>query len=414
MYPSIKNKTLSLKNNFLWTLSGNLAYGFLQWAMLIMLARLGSPEIVGQFMLGLTLSAPIMMFANLSLRQIQGTDAEQKYSFSAYLGLRLTTITLALIAIIIITLISDYSTETRAVILIMALAKGFESVSDLLYGLFQQRLRMDYISKSLIIGGVVTLIVMTIIMLMTRNIVWVVSGMAVVWCLQLAIYDLWNLHQIGEKFKPSFHLPSLKLLALFALPMGFVSLLNSLNVNIPRYFVEVHWGEYHLGIFATLSYLIIIGNRFITALGEVIAPRLAKHLIDHNHAILRAYLARMLIFGGALGGLSVFVSWWLGYEIINLIYGAEYAAYADLFVWLMIVAALGYLAILIQYFMIAYRLFKQQLIVVIIATISLLIASYLLIPTQGLYGAAIALGVSSLLQFVISVQIVIWRNNRPA
>ena len=75
---------LSLRKNFSWTFAGNVVYALSQWGMLTVLAKLGSPEMVGRFALGLSITAPIVMFTNLQLRQIQATDARGEYRFGDY------------------------------------------------------------------------------------------------------------------------------------------------------------------------------------------------------------------------------------------------------------------------------------------------------------------------------------------
>src|SRR6266568_5527229 len=44
---------VSLRTNFAWTLAGNAVYAVCQWGMLVSIAKLGSPAMVGQFALGL-------------------------------------------------------------------------------------------------------------------------------------------------------------------------------------------------------------------------------------------------------------------------------------------------------------------------------------------------------------------------
>src|SRR5436190_15785492 len=90
---------ISLRSHFLWTLGGNVVYAACQWATLIVLAKLGSAEAVGQFALGLAVTAPIMLFANLQLASLQATDSTGEYRFGHYLALRLITTGLALVVI---------------------------------------------------------------------------------------------------------------------------------------------------------------------------------------------------------------------------------------------------------------------------------------------------------------------------
>src|ERR1044072_4016691 len=71
---SSRRHSLSLRTNFSWTLAGNLIYSGCQWGVLIVLARLGSPEQVGQFALALAVTAPVIMLSNLQLRGVLATD----------------------------------------------------------------------------------------------------------------------------------------------------------------------------------------------------------------------------------------------------------------------------------------------------------------------------------------------------
>ena len=86
------NKPLSLARNFSWTLIGSGLYAFCQWGMLVVLAKLCSTQMVGQFALGLAITAPVFMFAGLNLRTVQVTDARRDFQFGDYLGLRLLSI----------------------------------------------------------------------------------------------------------------------------------------------------------------------------------------------------------------------------------------------------------------------------------------------------------------------------------
>src|ERR1035441_9419646 len=90
----------SLRANFAWTFAGNMIYAGCQWGMLSVLAKLGSPSIVGQFTLGLAVSAPVFMFTNLQLRAVQATDVNAETGFADYFTLRLLATLLGLAVIV--------------------------------------------------------------------------------------------------------------------------------------------------------------------------------------------------------------------------------------------------------------------------------------------------------------------------
>src|SRR5260370_42298547 len=115
------------------------------------LAKLGTPQLVGEFALALAITAPIVIGAGLSLRSVQVTDAASEYPFGDYLLVRLLTTAAAGGVIVGIVWFSDYGWHTAAIIFGVGLAKSFESVRDIFYGLLQQPWKKDTIAFSMMI-----------------------------------------------------------------------------------------------------------------------------------------------------------------------------------------------------------------------------------------------------------------------
>ncbi|MEZ2238841.1 lipopolysaccharide biosynthesis protein [Microcoleus sp.] len=444
-------KPLTLRRNFSWTFTGNLVYAASQWGMLVVLAKLGSPEMVGQFTLGLAVTAPVMMFTNLQLRSIQVTDAKGEYVFADYLGLRLIGTGLALLIIAGITLKAGYSWETSLVILAIGLAKAFESISDIFYGLIQQHERMDKIAIALMIKGPLSLLLLGLGVSVTGSVVRGAIGLAIAWAVVLIACDIRNgrlivkssqkaqrenlvetraiatqvgepaestenptnlplltpASQGGEKSKhqllPRWHLKTLRKLIWLALPLGFVMMLISLNSNIPRYFIEQYLGERQLGIFGAISYLMVVGGMVVSALAESASPRLAKYYAAGNSIAFRTLMFKLVGVGAAIGGAGVLVAVVAGQEILTILYRPEYGQQADLFVWLMVAAGIGYVSSFLGYGITAARYFRIQMPLFALVTGSSAIACLWLIPSMGVQGAAIALIVGAIVQAVFSL-----------
>ena len=203
-------RPLSLRSNFSWTFAGNVVYAGCQWGMLMVLVKLGSPEKVGQFALGLAVTAPIIMLTNLQLRAIQATDARREYRFGHYLALRLATTALSLL--VIAGIACGYRLETALVILALGLAKAFESLSDVVYGLLQAHERMDRIALSMMIKGPLSLVALGGVVYVTGSIVGGALALAGGWGLLLIVYDIPNgvrSLEKGETFRPRWELPAL-------------------------------------------------------------------------------------------------------------------------------------------------------------------------------------------------------------
>ena len=399
-------RTLSLRRNFSWTFVGNGVYAGCQWGMLVILAKLGTPEMVGQFVLGLAVTAPVIIFANLALRAVEATDANHEYFFGDYFGLRLITTVLALLIIMGITFVTGYQWEMKLVILVVGLAKAIESISDLFYGLLQQHEWMDRIAKSMMIKGPLSLAALGIGVYLSGSVVWGVMGVMVIWALVLIGYDvrstvlvLKNSPQIlleatsGEEdqmgmMRPRWEMPILARLAWLALPLGFTAMLISLNTNIPRYFIEHYLGERELGIFASMAYLIKAGGMVVTSLGQSATPRLAKHYAAGNGVAFRALLLKLMGIGTLLGVVALLIVLLAGKEILTLLYRPEYGEHVDVLMWLMVAGAISYVSSFLGYGMTASRYFRIQPVIFSVCVLLATVFSILLIPDHGILGAA--------------------------
>jgi O-antigen/teichoic acid export membrane protein len=426
---------LTLRRNFSWTFIGNLVYAGSQWGMLVVLAKLGSPEMVGQFTLGLAVTAPVVMFTNLQLRGVQATDAKREYVFGDYLGLRLIGTCLAILIIVGITLKAGYRWETSLVILAIALAKAFESISDVFYGLIQQHERMDRIAISRMIKGPLSLLLLGIGVSLTGSVLGGAIGLAIAWGLVLFGWDIRNgrlilKHSSNRRegadllvvdaepvnsqnpLSPRWEGKTLSHLFWLALPLGFVMMLISLNTNIPRYFIEQYLGERELGIFAAISYLMVVGSMVVSALAESASPRLAKYYAAGNSTAFGTLILKLVGVGLMLGVAGVLVAVVAGKEILTLLYKPEYADRADLFGWLMVAAGIGYVSSFLGYGITAARYFRVQMPLFTLVTGSSAIACFWLIPRQGLRGAAIALIFGAIVQAVFSLGVIVYALQR--
>lgn len=411
---SVQTYGLSLTRNFSWNLVGNVVYAGCQWGILVVLAKLTSPEMVGLFALGLAITAPIIMLSQLQLRGVQATDANDEYAFGHYLALRLLTTALALFIIIGVIWAGSYPSNTALVIFVVGLSKAFESISDVYYGLMQRYERMDRIAKSRLIKGPLSLAALWLLVYVTGDVLWGVIGLAAVWFFLLLAYDLKNAaltHSESstiqgrpfvrkDEMRPDFEPRQLAHLAWLALPLGLVMALISLNTNIPRYFIEHNMGTAELGIFAALAYLVVAGNTLVSAMGQSVTPRLAKYYVAEDIDGYKHLLAIVVGIGILLGIAGVLASIFAGNRILTLLYKHEYAAYNNILIWLMIVAGVSYITSFLGYGMTAARCFMVQLPLFIAVVATTFGVSLWLIPQYALTGAALAMGVGVLVQLI--------------
>jgi O-antigen/teichoic acid export membrane protein len=412
-----------------WTLSGNIIYAASQWGVLIILSRLGSPETVGKFSLALSITAPVILFFNLDLRNIQATDANTKFNFNDYLGLRIRTTIIAFIFIIIITLIMSSSLESKLVVVIIALSKSFESISDVIYGFMQYQNRMDIIAKSIIIKGVSSLVVVLFVFSITKNLALSMLALSFVWGFIMLKHDLYNAIKIINEQNTNFnHFENIEYHKLFffknqdvrtdiklikiAWPLGIVSTITSVIINVPKYMISYFLGDKQLGIFTNLSSLMLIGSTVSVAASQVAIPKLAKYFANRNFRDFLKLSTRVFLSGIAIGVISVTICMFKGDFLLDFIFGHEYEGYGIVLVNLMIGATFAYGLWFMSPTMTAVGQFSIQLPLFIGVLVVAIISSYYLIPTSGLVGAANSFTYSVLAQGIGSLLIVLWTLGR--
>jgi O-antigen/teichoic acid export membrane protein len=407
---------LSLRANFAWTFIGNLAYAASQWGMVVVLTKLGSPEIVGQFALGLAVTAPVIMFASLQLRGVQATDAKREFEFGHYLGLRIITTGFAFLIISLIILLADYRLETKLVIFAIALAKCIEAFSDVFYGLLQQSERMDWIAKSMMIKGPSSMLILSLVVYFTDSVLWAAVSIAAVWFLVLIGYDLRRGIKIitsdtflykplklglsrNNVIVPQWEWESLRKLFKVTFPLGIVMLFVSINPNLPKYLIEYNWGEYELGIFAAIAYLVAVGTMVVSALGQSASPRMAKYYADGHLAAFKTLLFKLLMVGVALATGGILIASIIGKELLTILYQPEYAR-QEVLVLLMVAGGIAHLGSFLGYAMTAVRYFRVQLPLFALVAFVTAIVGFLVIPNMNLQGAALALISGAVVQVV--------------
>lgn len=384
----------SLKSNFWWMLFGNAIYAASQWAVLGLFARLESSATLGELVLALSVTAPVMAFFLLQMRVVQATDTRREFLFGHFLALRLLALAAAIATIALINVHCGYRPQSRWMIAAVALMSTADALSDVAYGLLQQHEQMQKISQSLILRAALGLIAIGMTLHLTHNPVLAFVAGALIRFSIVCGFDWQNIRVVLANDiharSPRWDFHKLYSLARLALPLGTVMMLIVLNNNIPRYFVERYLDHSALGIFGAISYLSVTGMTIVGALGESITPRMARAYdqVDKSE-FLRLY-SGLIKTGIGLGAVGVALSISAGPLILRLLYGAEYASHSRLLVWIAVTAGVGYIASFSGYAITSARCFRSQLPLFAIVAITNGFACHWFVPRMGLDGAALS------------------------
>jgi O-antigen/teichoic acid export membrane protein len=403
----------SLRWNFSWTFVGNLVYSACQWGTLVLLAKLGNTEMVGQYGLALAVAGPIIALTNLQVTTLLTTDTHERFQFADYLSFRLLTTLVAMLVIASVPLVVHYPRQTALVVLIVGLAQAVEAVREIYHAQLQFKDHMDRIAKSMMFRAVLGLACLGVTVFLTHSIVLGAMALTLARAFVSAIYDMSGPTQLAPRhvsnpeelrqilaagsaaLRPRWNLSAQKQLLRMSSTLGVIALLVSLIPNIPRYFIAGSISEGALGIFAATASLVSAGNLIIMALAQSAFVRLAKQYAAGDMVGFNALLWKLIGIASVLGLGGVGVAAAFGHRLLTIIYRPEYAEHTDLLIPMMVAGTFGYVASLLGSAVTSARFFKQQIPMLIAVVAAAALSSWLLIPHYGLLGAGYAVMTTS-------------------
>jgi O-antigen/teichoic acid export membrane protein len=409
-----RSKPLTLRANFSWTAVGSVFYNLCQFCLFVALAKLGSTEMAGQYTIGLAVTAPVMIFFGSNLRAIIVSDVHRECSIGGYLTFRLLSLAMAICTISTIVLMRGFRFETALIIMMVCVAKSIESISAIFFGYFQQNERMDQIAISRIAKGILSILFFVAGLWFSGSVLGGVIGLIVAWMSTLLFFDIPRSvvlanHRVAyqhapmEWFRPAWNTQQLKKLFILSLPIGITVMLVSLSANIPRYFVEAWQGESALGIFGPISYFMVLGNEIVMALGQSAAPRMARFYVYKERSAIIHLLLRQKAIGAVFGVLGVALAALAGPWVLSLAFGPEYAQYGNVFLLLMMTSGINLVSSFSRMFLTSARAFWIQIPVRVCSAATMAICCWVLVPSQGITGAAVAMLISAVVHSTLAL-----------
>ncbi|EKD82344.1 MAG: polysaccharide biosynthesis protein [uncultured bacterium] len=380
---------ISLRRNFAWTWVGNGVYFATQWGLLMVLAKLCDVNAVGQYSLALAIVGPIIIFSQMQLRQVAVTDVQVKFSYEDYFRCRLVSTVAAFVIAFLITVALGYSREMILLMLLISIAKCFESMSDILYAKMQKYDRMDYIAKSMMVRGILTLAVFGIILYFTHKLIWGLLGMSILWASVYFLYDRSVANRFPNDSIPSGHQPwnKFKELVWVSLPLSLASVIASISGYLPRYFLEYYLTEVEVGLFAVASAPLLFISLFHNSIGQAVMSHAARYYQngeDRSFKILCLKITVMFLLVGAIFT-SLFYFW--GDGLMTFLFSQKYVQTVPILVIMALGITLNGLCVFGFMVIVAGRMFRLQFLNILVTIAIQIPLSFYLIKNYGLLGA---------------------------
>lgn len=400
------NRRQTMRSNFAWSFVGSVVYSLVLWVLVVMLARLGSNQMVGQFALAQAISAPIFLTVGLNLRVVRATDVRRVWSSAQYSKLRLGLNGVCLLGSLAGGLVFGMRGQELAVLAMVGLGKSSEATSQVLYGFFQIRDRLDLVAGSLLLRALLGSVMFLLGLVLTGSLLVACAGLAVGWLSVYVAFDRRKEKMLLTSEPPPREGDERKEMTVWSLarkaaPLGADAGVSSVATNTPRFAVQSLLGTAQLGNFVALAYLGQVVALVTGSLANSLIGPLARMADRGDARAFMRLLWKLVGFGLAVSAVAVLGALVVGAPVIRLVIGPDYVNQPVL-VTLMVSASLITIQRCLGRGLQAGHVYKGVLVVDVVTLVATVAAAVVLIPEFGLVGAAATLGVGFAAGCVVS------------
>jgi len=351
---------------------------------------------LSNLVIALSVSAPVIVFFNLQLRLLQALDASNKYRFGDLLSLRLIAQCLSLLVLGSWAYLYANNSALATCVILISLSRAFYSIGETFYGEQQKAERMGGIASSMSVKGVLSILAFSYFLIMRGDLTSALLAWTSVHFLML-VFDARQTILLGMGVKqllPTANFKAMSALVKKGMPLGISGLLISLQINIPNYALMTSEYKDEVGVFGAILFLTTIGRKIIESGVRATGPRLANVLAEGRLARFQQLRLKLTVLSGGLGVLGLAVAFVFGEQLLSILYTDAFMPYAGILLWVIIGETFNFSALALEHALSAGRKIDAQLKSITSSVVVLLAASWWLIPTHGVAGAAwaVALG----------------------
>ena len=175
--------------NFIWNSLGTGINSFNSLFFLIIVTRVNDIQTAGIFSIAYATSTILYTLAMYSGRLCQVTDIENKIKDKDYIANRALTCFIMLIGATFYLIFKQYSSFKTTIFTLLAIFKGLEAFSDILYGVMQKNGILYKSGKSLFAKGFIGILFFLIVDIITRDLRLACLAVIVVNLVILVVYD---------------------------------------------------------------------------------------------------------------------------------------------------------------------------------------------------------------------------------
>lgn len=376
-------------------LTGNIIYSASQFVILLTIIKFGTSYDLGVYTLVISIITPLSVFLGFQLRNQLAVDSENRLNTQIIFRARNI-----LNGIMILFSFFLYLFLGAKILLIFALFKILDSYLEIIYGLLLRDSKNDLMGKLLSIKSIANLIVFSSIYILSQNLLLTMTIQVIVLLIIIIIYR--NIaREMLTKVTSTRSESAIKLI-LNTLPLAISALLISITPQIPRYFLGAIESVEMVGVFSSLSYLIVVGTLFVNSINSSFYNEYSNLITSGKYSSFMKQLVKNILIYLGLWIILCLIVIIFKEDLLVVIFNEDFSSYFTEFIIIAFSSIFLFISTLFINFTLFTQQYRYQLYIYLIVNIFSVILSFTFIKNYGVTGASIALGVTYLVQLIVS------------
>lgn len=315
--------TASQKRVFIWNSVGSAIYAISSFLLLIIVVRVCGVDEGGIFSIGYAIAQLMLTIGVFEATTYFATDAEDRFTYAQYLGFKLVTCGLMIVASVVYITSFGYDAHKTLVAYALCAYRLFEALSQYWFAAFQKENRLDIGGFSTTWRSVISIVVFASALVLTKDIVLSMllsSASEAVW---ICCYDIPRLRRIRRVGKPDFSLKPLASLFAACFPLFISSFLAIYLGNVCKYAIDAVGTAEMQTIFNVLFMPSFVINLFVNFFIRPSLTHMAELWLKRE---VRAFMKTIVKLLGAVVGVTLFVVVGciiVGIPILEAFYGID-------------------------------------------------------------------------------------------
>ena len=352
-----KYEPLSIRANMAWNAIGSIVNLGCQWLISILVVRLSTGfDDAGLYSLAVAIFGVFSPISQYRMYTIQISDTTGENTLGEYLSFRLLTNAIAFVLLIVYAVIT-VSPYAVLITIVYSIYRLLALTIDVFHACDQSNHRMDFIGKSLILQGLISVIGFSTFYYYSHNLVITFILLAFLMAAIGLIFD-YPRTTAFEHLKLGISCSKARHLLISYFPIVIAAVAASSAASLPRQILASRFGDSYLGIYASAAAPVAIIQMGASYIYNPLLSYFAESYNDKNVQMFRSLMFRCIAGMTCVCLVSMLGVTCLGEKVLVLLYGTQMHDYVYLLYPLIILAVLTGFMWFMNDLLISIRVFR--------------------------------------------------------